>query len=260
MGDRPRKAEDPLAFWADYRVHAFTPKAEPTGILMPPQAIPMLFRRHGTGNGQELSGGGLARGRLPGYHAPDMEPTPTARALASPEGAAVIVSRRQIQRRLDELAGEIAAVYAGCELTVVGILDGALVFLADLVRRLDIDLRIITLSVRSYSGNGLLPGGPVISGVLPRLEGRHVLVVDDILDTGSTLSAVLAQVGLLNPASCRCCVLLRKHRRAQGPASAPKVEFAGFDIEDRFVVGYGLDFDGKYRNLSDIVVLKQHWE
>jgi hypoxanthine phosphoribosyltransferase len=189
-----------------------------------------------------------------------MEPTPSAKAPAAPEVAAVIVSRRRIQRRLDELAGEIAAAYAGCELTVVAVLDGALIFLADLVRRLEMDLRIITLSVRSYSGNGPRPGGPVISGVLPRLEGRHVLVVDDVLDTGSTLSAVLEQVRLCNPASCRCCVLLRKHRRGGGPACAPKVDFAGFEIEDRFVVGYGLDFDGKYRNLSDIVVLKRHWE
>lgn len=189
-----------------------------------------------------------------------MDPTPSAKAPAAPEVAATIVSRRQIERRLDELAGEIAAACAGCELTVVGILDGALIFLADLVRRLDMDLRIITLPVRSYSGNGQMPGGPVISGVLPRLDGRHVLVVDDILDTGATLCAVLEQVRLLNPASCRCCVLLRKHRPGQGHAPAPKVDFAGFDIEDRFVVGYGLDLDGKYRNLPDIVVLKRHWE
>ncbi len=173
----------------------------------------------------------------------------------APDVGEVIVPGERIMQRLDELAAEIAAAYPGGELTLLAVMNGALFFLADLARRLPMRVELTTVRVRSYRGREVRPGGAEIVGELcDDLSGREVLIVDDILDTGSTLDLVAEAVTSQRPASCRVCVLLRKGRPDARPARA---DFVGFDIPDRFVVGYGLDLDGWGRNLTDIVALTE---
>jgi hypoxanthine phosphoribosyltransferase len=172
----------------------------------------------------------------------------------------VVVSRSRIARRVDELAGQIAETYrndgADEELTVVAVMTGSLVFLADLIRRLPLRLKIEIASASSYPGASTTTRGPAI-GVLPSedLAGRHVLVVDDILDSGMTLRAIVDRLAGHRPESLRTCVLLAKDR--PDLPERMRADFVGFSVAGDFVVGYGLDFDGLYRNLGDICVLKQ---
>ncbi len=169
------------------------------------------------------------------------------------ETAEVVVPRDRIEQRLGELAEEITRACPGGELTVVGVMNGALLFLADLVRRLPLRVEITTLRARSYRGASTAPGAVELAGdIQDDLTGREVLVVDDVLDTGATLSAVLEAVRARRPASCRVCVLLRKPDR---PGRDLRTDFVGFDIPDQFVVGYGLDYDGRGRSLPDIMAL-----
>lgn len=166
----------------------------------------------------------------------------------------VLISRDQISHRLDSLAREIAAAYPldGDGLVVVPILAGALIFVADLIRRLPMRAQIGLLLASSYSGTtGSQPR--ILYAPGPQLAGRDVLIVDDILDSGRTLLAVKEELSQHRPASLRSCVLLRKPGKAPPAAQA---DFVGFDIEDVFVVGYGLDFNSYYRNWPDIAVLR----
>lgn len=182
----------------------------------------------------------------------------TTRSPDMPDLSAVIVPRNQVKRRVDELAGEIAEAFGDRALTIVGVLDGALVFLADLIRRLPMRFELLTVGVRSYRGRSRTAGGIEFRHRLRTgPAGQHVLIVDDIFDTGATLSAVLEETMSHGPASCRTCVLLRKKRGRSDSSPAGAVDFVGFDIPDVFVVGYGLDFDGRYRNLPDIVALEE---
>ncbi len=166
-----------------------------------------------------------------------------------------MIAETAIRARLDSLAREIAAAYPpDTELTALALLNGGLIFTADLVRRLSLPTRIESLAVESYAGQKTSSGRVVFRHALPPgLEGRHVLVVDDILDTGATLSAVLGAVQASGPLSLRTCVLLRKKRPRTANVA---VDFAGFDIADDFVVGYGLDFEGRLRDLPFIGVLE----
>jgi len=173
--------------------------------------------------------------------------------------AAIVVRRERIRERIGELATEVAAAYPAGELTVVGVMNGAMVFLADLLRELPLRVRVETVGVQSRRGRDTAPGRVEFThGLTGPVTDRHILVVDDVLDTGATLQAVLEEVARQRPASCRSCVLLRKVRSSAADAGRPSVDFVGFDIGDTFVVGYGLDFDGSFRNLPDIVVLKEH--
>lgn len=160
-----------------------------------------------------------------------------------------------ILSRLDELAREITAAYRGRELTVVALLNGSLIFAADLLRRVPLPLELKCVSVASYHGGTESSGTVTFDQLtLPDLRGRHVLVVDDILDTGRTLSAVcsrLAETG--KPLSLEVCVLLRKKKER---AVETEARYVGFDIGDEFVVGYGLDFQERYRNLPFIGTLR----
>jgi hypoxanthine phosphoribosyltransferase len=170
----------------------------------------------------------------------------------------VFVPAEQIRTRVDALAGQIAAAYAGRELTLVMILTGAAVFVADLVRRLDGPVRIEPVSVSSYAGQATR-AGQLTFRLPPQqdLAGRDVLLVDDIYDSGQTLEKLTTLINPMNPASLASCVLLNKNR-PDLPHRPARPNWAGFEIPDEFVVGYGLDFDGLYRNLPYIGVLAEH--
>ncbi len=175
--------------------------------------------------------------------------------------ARVLIDRQRIARRVHELADQIAGdlrVEAGGDgrppLTLVAVMTGSVIFLADLIRSLPLMMSIRLITVSSYRGKATRAMEARIQGPLPQdLSGQHVVVVDDILDSGQTLELVRRRLEQARPASVRCCVLLRKQTPA---ARAVTVEYIGFDIPDQFVVGYGLDYNGHYRNLPDVVTLK----
>jgi hypoxanthine phosphoribosyltransferase len=169
--------------------------------------------------------------------------------------ASVLHHETTILSRLDAMARDIMRDYEAREFVVVCILHGGLILMADLLRRVQLPLRIETISVASYHGGTESTGAVTfLQNRLPDLGGRHVLLLDDILDSGRTLHAIRAR--LLHdcaPASVRICVLLRKKKQR---ACVVEADYVGFDIDDEFVVGYGLDYDGRYRNLPYIGVLK----
>jgi hypoxanthine phosphoribosyltransferase len=167
----------------------------------------------------------------------------------------VLIPADRIQQRVGELAGEIAAVYHGRPVTIVGVLTGCVIFMADLIRRLDLPLRIAFLQASSYRGAVTSPGELTLTTeLLPDLKDRHVLLLDDILDTGRTLTHVVTHLKELGPASLRVGVLVRKRGRQEVPLEP---DFCGFEIPDVFVIGYGLDFNDEYRHLPYLGVLNQ---
>lgn len=165
----------------------------------------------------------------------------------------VLLSADEIQRRVAEMARQIAADYRGQSITIVGVLTGCVIFLADLVRHLDLPLRIGLLQASSYRGATTSPGAlRVQPELLPDLRGRHVLLLDDILDTGQTLAYLRDHLQNLGVASLRIAVLLRKKGRQLAPL---EVDYFGFDIPNSFVVGYGLDYNDEHRHLPYVAVL-----
>jgi hypoxanthine phosphoribosyltransferase len=165
----------------------------------------------------------------------------------------VLLSAERIQERIDELAKQIARDYAGRPLSVIGVLTGSLIFLADLVRRLDLPLRIGLIQASSYRGPSVDPGCLHIEPALAfDCRGRDILLLDDILDTGQTLSHLLEHFRSLEPSSLRVAVLLRKIGRQKLPLEP---DYRGFDIPNVFVVGYGLDFNDEYRHLPYVAQL-----
>ena len=166
----------------------------------------------------------------------------------------VLVDADTIQNRVSELALEVARDFSGCILSVVAIMDGGLFFVADLLREIDLPMRLHTLSASSYHGGKETTGDLKLTWP-PGLDlsGQHVLLLDDILDTGITLSAIQARIQEQNPASLRTGVLLSKKRRRIREVPA---EYVGFEIEDEFVVGYGMDYQGRFRNLPCIGILR----
>ena len=161
-----------------------------------------------------------------------------------------------ILQRLDQLAAAITRDYEGKDLTVIAVLNGSLFFMADLLRRIQLPLSLDCLSVSSYHGGTESSGHVTFDQTsLPDINGRHVLVLDDILDTGRTLHAICKRLRSEgSPSSIRICVLLRK---LKARAEELEANYVGFDIGDEFVVGYGLDYQERYRNLPFIGVLKQ---
>lgn len=169
------------------------------------------------------------------------------------ELSAVLISELQLRRRVLELARAITRDYVGADLLVVPLLTGTLMFMADLLRHLSLPLRLDFVGVSSYR-EGTESRDLVFTKEL-RLEakGRDVLLVDDILDTGRTLAAVQARLAGLKPRSLRTCVLLDKPDRRR---QAVQADYVGFVIPNEFVVGYGLDFAERYRNLPFVAVLR----
>lgn len=165
----------------------------------------------------------------------------------------VLITDQQIARRIRTMAREIARDFRGHETVVVALLNGTVMFLGDLIRNLSFPLRLDFMGVSSY-GAGTESGELVFTKEL-RLDvrGRDVLLVDDILDTGKTLNRVLAKLRALNPRRIKTCVLLDKPERRIEKA---KADYVGFAIPNVFVVGYGLDYAEKYRNLPFVGVLK----
>ncbi len=167
----------------------------------------------------------------------------------------VLFDEPTILRRLDEIATQISEDYRGRELTVIAILNGSLMFMADLLRRIPLPLKLDCLSVASYHGKAQTSGEVIFKQIaLPDVMDRHVLLLDDILDSGGTLSAIREKLQTAKPRSIRICALLQKKKARQQPVDA---DYVGFEIEDEFVVGYGLDFMERYRNLPCIGVLRK---
>jgi hypoxanthine phosphoribosyltransferase len=166
----------------------------------------------------------------------------------------VLLSERQIAERVDQLARQISADYAGAdELLLVGVLRGAFIFLADLARRLTIPSRIDFMALSHYEhGSTPTEGVRLIMDLRVPIAGRHVLLVEDIVDSGETLSYLRRMLEARRPASLKICTLTRKPDRL---TTDVRVDYVGFDIPDAWVVGYGLDFDNKFRSLPYIGVL-----
>jgi hypoxanthine phosphoribosyltransferase len=166
----------------------------------------------------------------------------------------VLIPSEQLQRRVREMAGEIAGDYRPSgELHLVCVLKGAFVFMADLIRALDLPLTLDFMAVASYA-SGVTSSGEVrvLKDLDTAVEGRHILIVEDIVDTGLTLQYLQGILSARGPRSVRTACLLSKPSRRT--VNVP-VEYIGFDIDDRFVVGYGLDHAEHYRNLPHIAVL-----
>jgi hypoxanthine phosphoribosyltransferase len=167
----------------------------------------------------------------------------------------VLFSEEMILARLDELAAEIVRDYRDLDLTVIAVLNGSLIFMADLLRRIPLPLKLDCLSVASYRGGTKTTGEVVFRQVnLPDVEGRHILLLDDILDSGLTLDAIRGKLEQTNPLSVRVCVLLEKQIERPAPIEA---DYVAFKIGNEFVVGYGLDYMERYRNLPCIGVLRK---
>lgn len=168
----------------------------------------------------------------------------------------VLLTEEQLQGRLEEIAGEIDADYAGRELLLVGVLKGAVMVMADLARRLHTPIEMDWMAVSSY-GAGTTSSGVVriLKDLDADLTGRHVLIVEDIIDSGLTLSWLLANLRSRGPASVEIATMLRKPEAAKVDVD---VRYVGFDIPTDFVVGYGLDYAEKYRNLPFVGTLAPH--
>ena len=167
----------------------------------------------------------------------------------------ILISAEQIERRLVAMSRDIQRDFKGREMVIVSLLTGTVMFLADLIRHLSLPLRLDFIGVSSY-GAGTESGELVFTKELRvSVRGRDVLLVDDILDTGRTMTRVLAKLRALKPRRIRTCVLLNKDARRVEDVEA---DYVGFDIPDYFVVGYGLDFAERYRNLPFVGVLHPH--
>ena len=172
----------------------------------------------------------------------------------------ILIPQEKIATRVRELAREIIAdhtpprMVGEPEITIVPVLTGAMIFCCDLIRRIPFAMKIGLMTVSSYPGASIrTQGSQVLGQQLGDVKGRHVVIVDDILDSGGTIKLVVPVIQELGAASVKICVLLRKDRPA---AKEVPVDYVGFEIPDEFVVGYGLDYNNYYRNLPDIVTLK----
>ena len=166
----------------------------------------------------------------------------------------VLIPEADLKRRVKEIADEITRDYAGETVTFVCILSGASIFYADLVREVAVDARFEFMSVSSY-GSGTVSSGEVkiLKDVNHPIQGKNVILVEDIIDTGCTLSYLKRVLAQREPKSLKICTILDKPARRKVEL---KGDYVGFEIPDEFVIGYGLDYDGRYRTLKDVCVLE----
>ncbi len=166
----------------------------------------------------------------------------------------VMLSAEQLQKRVAELGAQITQDYRGKDLALVGIMKGSLFFLTDLARHIDLPVTVELMGVSSYQGGTETTGEVrVTHDVSKPVHGRHVLLVEDIIDTGLTMRFLLDNFAARHPASVKVATLLEKPSRAKVKVG---IDYKGFTIEDRFVVGYGLDYGEKYRNLPFVGVMR----
>ncbi len=177
-------------------------------------------------------------------------------ALVATDLACTLISEDQIRSRLEELARQIEADYEGRDLLLVGVLKGAVMLMADLARQLNRHVAMDWMAISSY-GSGTTSSGVVriLKDLDVDITGKHVLVAEDIIDTGLTLSWLVANLQTRSPASVEICALLRK---PEAKRMTVDVRYIGFDIPDEFVVGYGLDYAERYRNLRAVSTLSPH--
>jgi hypoxanthine phosphoribosyltransferase len=180
-------------------------------------------------------------------------PASTKAPHVHPDLESVLFTEEQIKKRVGELGRELRETYGEGEFTIVSIINGAVMFTADLMREIENPVRLDCVRISSYADRTKSVGTPqIVHSLTIDIAKRHVLLIDDILDTGKTISLVSGLVQKQGPASLRTCVLLDKQGRREVPFEA---DFVGFKIPDKFVVGYGLDFAERYRNLPCIGVL-----
>ncbi len=166
----------------------------------------------------------------------------------------ILLTKEELQHGVERMAKEIASVYAGHQITLVGVLTGSIVLVADLIRAIDLPMRVGVLDASSYRGATTTRGELVInSDLMLDISGRDVIVVDDIFDTGHTLKKVMHKLRDFGPKSLRSAVLLRKHGREEVDYVP---DFVAFNIPDEFVVGFGLDYEDMYRNLPYLAALE----
>ncbi|HXR59925.1 MAG TPA: hypoxanthine phosphoribosyltransferase [Solirubrobacterales bacterium] len=166
-----------------------------------------------------------------------------------------LVARDDLQARIAELGGQISRDYAGKELTLVGVLKGAVLFLADLMRHIDVPCEIDFMAVSSYGSQTDSSGVVrILKDLDAPIKDRHVLIVEDIIDSGLTLQYLIRNLNARDPASLRVCALLTKPERLRVDLSP---HYVGFEIPDRFAIGYGLDYAQKYRNLDFVAALAE---
>jgi hypoxanthine phosphoribosyltransferase len=168
--------------------------------------------------------------------------------------AEVLLTEDQIRARVKELGAQISRDYQGRDLLILFILKGALIFVADLIREIDMHVQLDFMVVSSYGARTRTSGSVrIVTDMRSDVRGRHVLIVEDIIDSGLTLHEIIQHLRVREPASLEICTLLSKPARRQVPLD---VRYVGFEIPDAFVVGYCLDFNERYRNLPFIGVLK----
>lgn len=166
----------------------------------------------------------------------------------------ILIDREKLQARIRELAAEITRDYQGKELTLICVLKGSVFFFSDLSMAIDLPITLEFLGVSSYQGGTETTGEVrITTDVSKPMAGKHLLIIEDIVDTGLTMSFLLENLKARHPASLKVCTLLEKPARARTKVD---IDYKGFVIEDKFVVGYGLDYDEKYRNLPFIGVMK----
>ena len=171
------------------------------------------------------------------------------------EGLDIFLGEKEIKEKVEELGRKITEDFKGEDILLVGVLKGSWIFLADLVREIGTNVEISFISVSSYAGKKTVSSGVVrlLCDIDRPLDGRNVILVEDIVDTGLTLSYLKKLLYVRNPSTIKICTLLDKPSRRLADINP---DYAGFEIPDEFVVGYGLDYDGKYRNLKNVCKLK----